>query len=367
MNKYNEILKHFCINGIIAHIIPLGHGLINDTFKVETRDSNSTDYVLQKINSQIFQDIEGLQHNVVATTYHIKKKLVEAGASDIERKVLTFVPTIYGKSYYFDGNDYWRVSVYIPRSVTYDLVNPYYSYLAGKAFGQFQSMLSDIDVKIIETIPEFHNMEFRLKQLNEAVVFDIAGRKSEVTDLIDLIRSDSHKMCIAEQLYRNGKLPKRICHCDTKVNNMLFDSENNDFLCVIDLDTVMPSFVFSDYGDFLRTAANTAPEDEPDLSKIHFRMDIFKSFTQGYLESAKNFLTDIEIEYLPFAISLFPYMQSVRFLTDYLNGDTYYKINYPEHNKVRAYAQYELFRQVDNLKKELSDNINNIMSYQILN
>lgn len=367
MYNFYEILKHFSIKGIIKQVIPLGHGLINDTFKVEIQDTNSTDYVLQRINSEIFEDVEGLQHNVVATTFHIKNKLVEAGTSDVDRKVLTFVPTIYGKSYYYDGKDYWRVSLFIPKSVTYDLVNPYYSYLAGKAFGQFQSMLSDINVKLVETIPGFHNMELRLRQFKEAVDADVAARKSEVTDLIDSITSFSDKMCIAEQLYRRGMLPKRICHCDTKVNNMLFDSENKEFLCIIDLDTVMPSFVFSDYGDFLRTAANTAPEDEPDISKIHFRMDIFNSFTQGYLESAKNFLTDIEIEYLPFAVSLFPYMQSVRFLTDYLNGDTYYKTSYPEHNKVRAYAQYELFRQVDNLKKELSDNITNIMSYRILN
>ena len=153
-------------------------------------------------------------------------------------------------------------------------------------------------------------------------------------------------MCFAEQLHREGQLPKRICHCDTKVNNMLFDS-NGGVLCVIDLDTVMPSFVFSDYGDFLRTAANKVAEDEPDLSRVAFDFDIFRAFTQGYLESAGQFLTPVEIDNLPNAVALFPYMQSVRFLTDYINGDTYYKIQYEDHNLVRAQSQYRLFQCVE--------------------
>ena len=145
-------------------------------------------------------------------------------------------------------------------------------------------------------------------------------------------------------MYREGTLPKRICHCDTKVNNMMFDADGN-VLCVIDLDTVMPSFVFSDFGDFLRTAANTAPEDEPDTDKIDFRMDIFKAFAKGYIESASVFLTPVERENLPYAACLFPYMQAVRFFADYINGDTYYKIKYPEHNLVRTRAQIKLFKE----------------------
>ncbi len=152
-------------------------------------------------------------------------------------------------------------------------------------------------------------------------------------------------MCKAEELYRQGLLPKRICHCDTKVSNMLFDEETDEVLCVIDLDTVMPSFVFSDFGDFLRSAANPAPEDEPDLTKIRFDMEIFRAFAKGYLESAKSFLTPIEIDNLPYAATLFPYMQAVRFLADYINGDTYYQIRYETHNLVRTKAQYQLFRE----------------------
>ena len=150
------------------------------------------------------------------------------------------------------------------------------------------------------------------------------------------------QLIIRNLIYRSP--PKRICHCDTKVSNMLFD-DKGEVLCVIDLDTVMPSFVFSDFGDFLRSAANTAPEDEPDLNKIHFRFDIFQAFAKGYIESARSFLTPVEIELLPYAVTLFPYMQAVRFLADYINGDTYYQIKYAEHNYVRTLAQYTLYQE----------------------
>jgi Ser/Thr protein kinase RdoA (MazF antagonist) len=197
-----------------------------------------------------------------------------------------------------------------------------------------------------ETIPDFHNMEFRMKQLHEAIAADAAGRLKEVTYFIDEIEKRETYMCQAERLHREGKLPKRICHCDTKVNNMMFD-ENGEVLCVIDLDTVMPSFIFSDYGDFLRTAANTGAEDDKDLSNVGFNMEIFQAFTRGYLESASTFLTPLEKDLLPYAVALFPYMQCVRFLTDYLNGDKYYKIKYPDHNLVRTKAQFKLLESVE--------------------
>lgn len=177
--------------------------------------------------------------------------------------------------------------------------------------------------------------------------------------MLDDIDEHSEEMCKAERMYRDGQLPKRICHCDTKVNNMMFDKDGN-VLCVIDLDTVMPSFVFSDFGDFLRTAANTAPEDEPDTSKISFNMDIFKAFARGYIESTKGFLTDVEKENLPYAACMFPFMQAVRFLADYLNGDTYFKTKYIDHNFVRARAQMALFHSAMEHRQEMADFINSL-------
>lgn len=347
------IVEKFNVEGTIASIRPLGNGLINDTYLVVTAGEND-DYVLQRINNSIFQDVDLLQHNVEAVTNHIRKKLAEAGEDDINRKVLRFVETGEGKTYYMDGaGRYWRVSVFIPRAKTFEAVTPEYSYYAGKAFGNFEAMLVDLPETLGETIPDFHNMELRMRQLRDAVAQDAKGRLSEVRDIVDELESHAHEMCKAERMGREGKLPKRVCHCDTKVNNMMFDEEGR-VLCVIDLDTVMPSFVFSDYGDFLRTGANFVAEDDPEIGKVGFREDIFESFTKGYLESAKSFLTPVETENLPYAVALFPYMQCVRFLTDYINGDTYYKIKYPEHNLVRTRNQLALFRCVYAKQEEMA-------------
>ncbi len=347
------IVEKFNVEGTIASIRPLGNGLINDTYLVVTAGEND-DYVLQRINNSIFQDVDLLQHNVEAVTSHIRKKLIEAGEDDISRKVLHFVETGEGKTYYMDGaGRYWRVSVFIPRAKTFEAVTPEYSYYAGKAFGNFEAMLVDLPETLGETIPDFHNMELRMRQLRDAVAQDAKGRLSEVRDIVDELESHAHEMCKAERMGREGKLPKRVCHCDTKVNNMMFDEEGR-VLCVIDLDTVMPSFVFSDYGDFLRTGANFVAEDDPEIGKVGFREDIFESFTKGFLESAKSFLTPVETENLPYAVALFPYMQCVRFLTDYINGDTYYKIKYPEHNLVRTRNQLALFRCVYAKQEEMA-------------
>lgn len=354
MDNLFSIVSHFHTKGTVHEIKPLGAGLINDTYKVTTLEQDAPDYVLQRINHAIFQNVEMLQSNIEVVTRHIRKKLEERGEADIDRKVLHFLPADNGKTYWFDGANYWRVMVFIPRATTYETVNPEYSYYAGVAFGNFQAMLADIPDKLGETIPDFHNMEFRLKQLREAVAADAAGRVKDVQYYLDEIERRSDEMCKAERLHREGRLPKRVCHCDTKVNNMMFD-ENGNVLCVIDLDTVMPSYIFSDYGDFLRSAANTGLEDDKNLDNVNFNMDIFRAFTKGYLESAKSFLLPVEVENLPYAAALFPYMQCVRFLADYINGDTYYKIQYPEHNLVRTKAQFKLLQSVEEHTPEMKE------------
>ena len=347
MSTFNldNILSQFLIEGKVESVKPLGNGLINDTFRVVT-EGDAPDYVLQRINNNIFTDVDLLQHNIDAVTGHIRRKLEAAGADDIDRKVLRFVPTQQGKTYYLDNEGrYWRVSVFIPYAVTYEQVDPTSSRNAGKAFGEFESMLVDLPEQLGETIPDFHNMELRARQLQEAIEQDKAGRVAGVADIIADLQKDMHEMCKAERLFREGKLPKRICHCDTKVNNMMYDKQGN-VLCVIDLDTVMPSFVFSDYGDFLRTGANFVAEDDPKIENVGFNQDIFRAFTEGYIESARSFLTPVEVENLPYAVALFPFMQCVRFFADYLNGDTYYKIAYPEHNLVRTRNQQALYHRV---------------------
>ena len=350
----HSILQQFALRGTLSSVRPLGNGLINDTYFAQMNEPDAPAYVLQRINHHIFQDVEGLQRNIQLVTDHIRTLLHEQGVTDIDRRVLRLVPTLDGKLYYFDGESYWRVTLFIPESQTFQQVDPYYSRLAGQAFGEFQAMLADLDTPLVETIPDFHNMEFRYRQFREAVEADAVGRVAEVQPLIDEIETRAEEMCQAERLHREGRLPKRICHCDTKVNNMLFDAQTGEVLCVIDLDTVMPSFISSDYGDFLRTAANTVAEDDPNLDLVAFRMDIFEAFTQGYLSSARSFLTPLEVELLPYAVKLFPFMQATRFLTDYINGDTYYKIGYPEHNLVRTRNQLALLHSIESQYAQIS-------------
>lgn len=357
MEKLKEILKKFAVVGDYDNVKPLGNGLINDTYVACETGSGRPCYVLQRINHHVFKDVALLQNNICAVTHHLRGKLLAAGETDVRRKVLCPV-ALRGsdRTYYHDeaSDTYWRVTEYIPDAVTVEAVTPQSSRAAGEAFGRFQAMLVDLPGELGEPIPDFHNMELRLRQLDEAVKNDVAGRMDEVREELAQIAGRAETMTLAQRLHREGVLPKRICHCDTKVNNMLFDRDGS-VLCVIDLDTVMPSFVFSDYGDFLRTGANKGAEDDADLNNVEFDMEIFKAFTEGYLKGASSFLLPVEIENLPHAAALFPYMQAVRFLTDYINGDTYYKISYPEHNLVRTRAQLKLLSSVEQHMAEMHD------------
>ena len=354
-NKYLQVLSNFNLDEEAVEVTPFGNGHINDTLKVTTTSGKAM-YILQRINHNIFTNVEMLQNNIHTVTSHIRKKLEERNESDINRKVLTFLPTKDGKLYYHDGESYWRVCLMIPDSKSLEEVNPELSYEAGKAFGDFQSMLADIPEDTLgETIPNFHNMEFRLQQFNDALKADAAGRLDKVKDLVSEIEKRAKAMCIQEELYREGKLKKRINHCDTKVNNILFDNESGKVLCVIDLDTVMPGYVLSDIGDFIRTGANTGAEDDKNLDNVSVNLEIFKAYTSGYMETAKSFLTPLEISFLPYGGRLLTYMQTVRFLTDYINGDVYYKIHHPEHNLQRTKAQFKLLQSLEEDADEMDD------------
>ena len=350
-----QLVSHFDVQGTVKSVKPLGNGLINDTYKVAMNEEDAPAYVLQRINNAIFKDVELLQSNIEAVTAHLRKKLEEKQVADIDRRVLHFIKAETGKTYWREADDtYWRMMRFIPNAFTYETVNEKYSHAAGLAFGEFEAALVDLPQQLGETIPDFHNMELRARQLKEAVQNNPVKRLSVVESMVEELNRNMEEMCKAEQLHRDGKLPKRICHCDTKVNNMMFDADGN-ILCVIDLDTVMPSYVVSDYGDFLRTGANFTAEDDPNLANVGFNMEIFKAFTKGYLTSAGAFLTPIEREHLPFAAKLFPFMQCVRFLTDYINGDVYYKIKYPEHNLDRAKNQLALFNSVCSHEEEMKN------------
>ena len=355
-----NVCRHFATKSKAVEVAPLGNGLINTTYRVTT-EGTEPDYVLQLVNTDIFTDPDLLMNNIVAVTRHIHRKLQQQGVSDISRRVLQFASTVDGKHYAMIDGKCWRMMEFIPDTVSRSGVSPESAYIVGHTFGAFQAMLADIPEQLGDTIKDFHNMEFRLQQLREAVAENRAGRLDEVRWLVDELESRAQEMCRGERLHREGKLPKRICHCDTKVDNILFD-RNGDVLCVIDLDTVMPNFVFSDFGDFLRSAANTGAEDDANLDNVNFDMNIFRSFAKGYIESAREMLTQVEIDNLPFAACLFPYMQTVRFLADYINGDTYYRTRYAEHNLVRSKAQFKLLLSAESHLEEMKQYIAELMA-----
>jgi len=345
LDKMKNIVFQFISHDDAVEIQPLGKGHINDSYKVA---SAGNDYVLQRINHHIFQHVPELQDNIARVTSHIRAKLEEQGVADIDRRVLTLVPTHEEALFYKDSSgDYWRMMDFIKESKSYDEINPELAYRAGQAFGEFQQMLADLPGEpLFETIPNFHNMESRLQTFRESVKADRAGRLKEVSHLVEEIEKRAEEMCKAERMHREGILPKRTNHCDTKVNNILFDQQD-EVLCVVDLDTVMPGYVLSDFGDFIRTGANNGAEDDSDLDNVSLNLPIFEGYARGYLQKTASFLTEVEIEHLPYGAKLLTYMQTVRFFSDYLDGDTYYKIAYPEHNLVRTNAQFKLLQSLE--------------------
>ena len=343
------IVGQFDIQGTVTSVKPLGAGHINDSYKVLTESATTPDYVLQRVNHYIFKNVDALQDNIRRVTDHIRNKLSLAGINDVENRVLRLAVAKDGKLYHKDADDnYWRILYFIPGSHSYDEgITPELALYAGQAFGDFQAMLADLPGEpLVETIPNFHNMESRLATFRQAVKDNKAGRLAKTQYMVDEIEKRADEMCKAERMHREGILPKRINHCDTKVNNVLFD-ENDQVLCVVDLDTVMPGYVLSDFGDFMRTGANTGKEDDPDLDRISIDMKIFEAYTKGYLEKAKSFLLPVEIENIPFGAKLLTYMQTVRFFADYLDGDLYYKIHSPEHNWQRTVAQFKLLQNME--------------------
>jgi len=348
-----EILSHFAIWNEVGEPQPLRIGFINDSFVVPAKRIGEPSYCLQRINHRIFKDVEGLMRNIEIVTSHIREKLLIAREKDIERKVLQLIPTKANKLYYkTPEGDYWRLYVLVEPATSQEKVTPMSAELTGEAFGRFQRQLADLPFNALcESIPNFHNMEFRLQELDEALAADKANRKADCQDIIDWINKRREMMCLAEVLFREGRLKKHINHCDTKVNNVLFDEAGRP-ICIVDLDTVMPGFVFSDFGDFMRTAANKGLEDDPNLDNIHVDLEIFEAYARGYLKEA-TFLTELEKELLPYGCRLLSYMQTVRFFTDWINGDTYYKIAYPEHNLVRTKAQLRLVEEQEKEEDEM--------------
>jgi hypothetical protein len=346
--KLLSIVNQFDIEGIISSVKPFGEGHIHETYLVESENINP-DYILQKINHYVFRNIPGMMDNIEAVTRHIRQKLNELPGHNPDLESLTLVYTKTGQAYFVDENDcFWRMYIFIPDTVSLQkIAEPVQAFEAGKAIGFFQAMLSDLETNLVDTIPDFHNVEFRIRQYDEAKNADIANRVNRVPG--DMLFAE--KRFDRMKIYYGSLKEKaviRATHNDTKVNNILFD-RNNKAQCLIDLDTVMPGYVHFDYGDALRTMANTAPEDEKGLSKVQFDRKIYASFNRGYLQEAGDFLTAEEQELLPYAPVFLTFIIGLRFLTDHLNGDVYYRIHHPGHNLERARVQFKLVEEMEEI------------------
>jgi len=347
----------FEMDGEVREVGRFGSGHINDTFRVETDIPGGQNYLLQRVNHHIFADVDGLMRNTKIVLDHLKSKIAHLGAEHVRKATLTLVPTTSGGLYHRDeAGNYWRMFLLIEGTKSYDIVTTTaQAYAGGKAFGEFQKQLSDLDANtLVDILPNFHNIDFRLNNLKRAIEKDPVGRVNGVLELLDAIFEREGNMRRILDMGMNGELPLRITHNDTKFNNVLLDA-NDQVQCVIDLDTVMPGYVAYDFGDGARTIINSAAEDEADMSKIVLNIPLFKAYAEGYMSEAKAFLTDAETESLLYGVFLLPYMQAVRFLTDYLEGDTYYKTHYTEHNLVRTHAQFKLVRELERHEGELAD------------
>jgi hypothetical protein len=340
----NDIYSCFKTDGSFLKGEPYGSGHIHDTFRIETVEKDKNDYILQRLNNKIFKNIPELQNNIERVTVHLRNKLKEIPGSDIKRECLSLVHSHDNKSWISDkeGN-YWRMYLFISNHRSYNIVDSDdKAFEGGKAIGRFQAMLSDMPGgPLFETIPWFHDIERRLQTFILKIKENPVGRVEAVSEEIKQVLERAEKMKIIIRLGREGKIPLRITHNDTKFNNILLD-ENDRALCVIDLDTVMPGYVHYDFGDAIRTAANTAAEDETDLSMIRMDINRFKAYSEGYLSETGETLNEVEKQFLAFAPGLITYTIAVRFLTDYIDGDNYFKIHHEHHNLQRARAQLRL-------------------------
>lgn len=346
MEKPVDIASHFNINGEIVSVTPLTGGLINTTYMVRTSPGEE-DYILQRKNKNIFTDIPAMMDNIVKVTGHIKAKVIEAGGDPL-RETMTIVMTVNGLPYYTDdAGEYWTMTVFIPDTVTHDVARtPQLAFKGGEGIGRFQRQLADFTGKLGDVLPGFHDLGYRLEQWGKAVINDKAGRVKELSREISWIESRKDKMLGFWQLVETGALPKRVTHNDTKLSNILFDNADN-VLCVIDLDTVMSNTVLADYGDAIRSFANTAAEDEPDMEKVSLDKTLFEAYTRGYLKETADMLNDTEQEWLAFGPLYITFEQTLRFLMDYIDGDIYYKTGYPSHNLVRARSQNKLLESME--------------------
>lgn len=338
------LIKSFAVGGTAKSVRPYGDGHINDTYLVETDDKK---YILQRINDSIFCDVDTLMSNIVKVLAHAKKNIAAEGG-DPDRETMTLIPTTDGKPYLRADGGCWRVYLYIDNTVSLNLARSDEDfYESGAAFGKFARMLDGFDVdEIRDVIPDFHNTVSRYRDFIAAAKADKAGRKVNCEDEIAFVTSHDYLAPKIVDMLGSGKIPKRVTHNDTKLNNVLLDATTGKAVAVIDLDTVMGGSVVYDFGDSVRFGCSTALEDEADLSKVHFSMRLFDVYSRGFIGAMKGVITPAEVDALPLGSVMMTYECGMRFLADYLSGDTYFKVAKPDHNLIRCRTQFRLVEEM---------------------
>lgn len=346
MEELKKVLGEFDFGGEVVSCERYGSGHINVTYLVVTKSEKR--FILQKINNKIFPDVEGLMNNVTLVTEHLKKKAPEGSV------VLGILKTKDGKSFTVQDGEYWRVYDFVENSLCLQLpesADDFYE--SAVAFGGFSEMLADFDVdKLVEVIKDFHNTPNRARIFRETLEKNPVGRAESVKEEVQFVLDRIEEMGTLQRMRMSGELPSRVTHNDTKLNNVLLNAETRKALCVIDLDTVMPGLSLYDFGDSIRFGASTGEEDEKDLSKVWFDLDMFRIYTRGYVKACPN-LTEAELLNLPMGAKTMTFECGMRFLTDYIDGDHYFAVHREGHNLDRARTQFKLVKDMEDKWEEM--------------
>lgn len=349
--QIREAIENLCFGGTYVEHMPWGNGHINDTFLLicENEANEKVRYILQRMNKNIFTEPVKLMENVVGVTSYLSKIIIENGGNP-NRETLNVIPSKDGKTYYVDSTgEYWRGYTFVEDATCFDKVEKVEDfYESAVAFGNFQRLLADYPAETLhETIKDFHNTKARFAVFKQVVDADVCGRAASVQKEIEFVLAREEIANYFIDMLANGELPLRVTHNDTKLNNIMMDNETGKGICVIDLDTVMPGLAMNDFGDSIRFGASTAAEDEQDLDKVWCDMDLFEIYTKGFIEGCGGKLTKKEIELLPMGAKTMTYECGMRFLTDYLQGDTYFKIHRENHNLDRCRTQFKLVADME--------------------
>ncbi len=345
-----DAIQSFNFWGNLIDFRLFGNGHINDTFLVRFRfEGKIKKYILQRINGRVFKKPEQVMSNIMSVTAFLREDIIKSGG-DPERETLNVIKTKDKKGFYIDGyGNYWRAFVFIGDAVSLELPeddNDFYQ--SAVAFGSFQRRLGDYPAETLhETIPNFHNTPVRYENFLKALEKNASGRADTALAEIEFVKARKEFTSVLEDAHKNGELPKRVTHNDTKINNVMLDKDTREPVCVVDLDTIMPGYSVNDFGDSIRFGASTAAEDERDLNKVHFDIGLFDTYTRGFLKGCGGRLTESEIMLLPEGAKMMTLECGMRFLTDYIDGDTYFKTAYDDHNLIRCRTQFKLVEEME--------------------